>query len=382
MMRRFVIPGLVVFVSILGAATLMATSPKVSPSVPEVVPTTVRIVTVEPQPVLLTVSSQGTVAPSTESDLISEVSGRVIWMSPSLVAGGYFEKGAALLRLDKQDYAASVARAQAGVTRTEAEHEHAAFEYQRLQSLEERKLVSRSQLENALRASRVADAALKDARAALEQAQRDLGRTEIAAPFTGLVRAEQVDIGQFVARGAPIAKIYATDFVEVRLPVADRQLQYLKLPPGHRGELPVDAQPKVMLRADYAGQRLEWSGRIVRSEAEIDVQSRMVHVVARVENATQPTPLSVGLFVAAQIEGLVAEAVVALPRTALREGNRVLVVDAANTLRFRDITPLRLHGDQVLIEGGLSAGERVCVSPLQTVVDGMPVTPVADGPAA
>jgi len=137
-----------------------------------------------------------------------------------------------------------------------------------------------------------------------------------------------------------------------------------------------------MLRADYAGQRLEWSGRIVRSEAEIDVQSRMVHVVARVENATQPTPLSVGLFVAAQIEGLVAEAVVALPRTALREGNRVLVVDAANTLRFRDITPLRLHGDQVLIEGGLSAGERVCVSPLQTVVDGMPVTPVADGPAA
>ena len=382
MMRRFVIPGLVVFVSILGAATLMATSPKVSPSVPEVVPTTVRIVTVEPQPVLLTVSSQGTVAPSTESDLISEVSGRVIWMSPSLVAGGYFEKGAALLRLDKQDYAASVARAQAGVTRTEAEREHAAFEYQRLQSLEERQLVSRSQLENALRASRVADAALKDARAALEQAQRDLGRTEITAPFTGLVRAEQVDIGQFVARGAPIAKIYATDFVEVRLPVADRQLQYLKMPPGHRGELPVDAQPKVMLRADYAGQRLEWNGRIVRSEAEIDVQSRMVHVVARVENATQPTPLSVGLFVAAQIEGLVAEAVVALPRTALREGNRVLVVDAANTLRFRDITPLRLHGDQVLIEGGLSAGERVCVSPLQTVVDGMPVTPVADGPAA
>jgi len=382
MMRRFVIPGLVVFVAILGAATLMATSPKVSPSVPEVVPTTVRIVTVEPQPVLLTVSSQGTVAPSTESDLISEVSGRVIWMSPSLVAGGYFEKGAALLRLDKQDYAASVARAQAGVTRTEAEREHAAFEYQRLQSLEERQLVSRSQLENALRASRVADAALKDARAALEQAQRDLGRTEIVAPFTGLVRAEQVDIGQFVARGAPIAKIYATDFVEVRLPVADRQLQYLNLPPGHRGELPVDAQPKVTLGADYAGRRLEWSGRIVRSEAEIDVQSRMVHVVARVENATQPTPLSVGLFVAAQIEGLVAEAVVALPRTALREGNRVLVVDAANTLRFRDVTPLRLHGDQVLIQGGLSAGERVCVSPLQTAVDGMPVALVIDGPAA
>jgi len=219
---------------------------------------------------------------------------------------------------------------------------------------------------------------VNDARAALGQAERDLTRTELVAPFTGLVRSEQVDIGQFVSRGAPVAKVYATDFVEVRLPIADRQLQYLNLPPGHRGELPIEQQPRVVLSADYAGQRLTWTGRVVRAEAEIDIKSRMVHVVARVENDAQPTPLAVGLFVDAEIEGLLADEVVVLPRTALREGNRILVVDEANRLRFREVDLLRLYGDEALIESGVAAGERICISPLQTVIDGMPVAPVAD----
>jgi RND family efflux transporter MFP subunit len=378
MMRKLVIPALVVIASIFGAVTLLATSPKLTPSVPAPIPTTVRVVDVALEPVLMKVNSQGTVAPSTESDLIPEVSGRVVWISPSLVAGGSFSKGDALLRLEDKDYRANVERARAGITRTEAEHEHAKFEYARLKSLEARQLVSRSQLENALRAERVAEAALRDARSALEQAERDLTRTELSAPFTGLVRTRQVDYGQFVSRGAPIARVYATDFVEVRLPIADRQLQYLDLPPGQLGEVPADAQPNVLLRADYAGRRLTWTGRIVRTEAEIDVRSRMVHVVARVENDAQETPLSVGLFVEAEIEGRLAEGVVVLPRTALREGNRVLVVDADNRMRYRAVAPLRFHGDEVLIQSGLEAGERVCISPVQTVIDGMPVTPVRD----
>jgi RND family efflux transporter MFP subunit len=382
MMRKLVIPALVVVASIFGAVTLLATSPKLTPSVPTPIPATVRVLTADPQPVVLKVNSQGTVMPNTESDLIPEVSGKVVWISPALVAGGYFEQGDPLLRLEDKDYRAAVDRAAAGLSRTEAEYEHADFEYQRLESLAERQLVSRSQTENALRAFRVADAARRDAAAILEQARRDAVRTEIRAPFSGLVRSEQVDIGQFVARGAPVAKIYATEDVEVRLPIADRQLAYLNLPMGQRGELPVDLQPLVTLSADYAGQRLTWTGRIVRAEAEIDIKSRMVHVVARVDNASQATPLNVGLFVDAVIEGRLAENVVVLPRTALREGDRVLIVDAEDKLRFRSVTPLRLWGDEVLIQGGIDAGERICISPVQTAIDGMPVAPIADDSAA
>jgi RND family efflux transporter MFP subunit len=376
MMRKFIIPGLVVIASIMGAVTLMATAPKLEPTATQPVPTTVRAITVQPKPVRLTVTSQGTVMPNTESDLVPEVSGRVVTMSPALIAGGYFNEGDVLLALDDADYRAAVSRASANITRAQAEFEHAKFEYERHRELESRQLSSRSMMEGALRSSRVTGAALKDARVALEQAQRDLARTKIVAPFTGLVRSEQVDVGQFISRGAPIAKIYATDFVEIRLPLADRQLAFLNLPLGTRGQLPAEARPAVRLHADFAGRTYSWDGEIIRTEAEIDMKSRMVHVVARVENETQETPLSVGMYVEADIEGVLAENIVVLPRNALRNGNQVLVVDADDKLRFRQVTPLRLYGDQVLIQAGLEAGERVCISPIQTAIDGMPVNTI------
>ncbi len=384
MMRRFFIPGLIVIASIFGALTLMATSPKLEPSVPEPVAATVRVIEVQPQSVQLTVHSQGTVAPNTETELIPEVSGRVEWISPSLVNGGNFEVGDELLRLEDRDYRSALKRADAALSRAEAEHEHAQFEFERLESLEARQLISRSVMENSLRAARVAEATLQEARAGQAQASRDLERTRITAPFTGLVRKESVDIGQFVSRGTAFATVYASADAEVRLPIADRQLAFLNLPVGIRGELPENLQPEVTLSAEYAGQRLEWYGRIVRTEAQIDTMSRMVQVVARIDNEGQAAPLSVGLFVNAEIQGLIADDIVRLPRVALREGNNVLVVDEGNRLRFREVDPLRLYQDEVLIRGGLSSGERVCVSPLQTAVDGMPVNPIpaatADSP--
>lgn len=378
MMRKFAIPLLVVIASIFGAVTLLATSPELEPSAIEPVATTVRVREVAPEPIQLTVHSQGTVVPNMESELIPEVSGRVVWMSPSLVNGGYFEAGQPLLRLEDNDLRSTLTRARATLTRAEAEFEHARFEYQRLKSLEDRQLASQSQIENQLRAFRVQEANLQDARANFSQASRDLTRTEIKAPFAGLVRQESVDIGQFVSRGAPIATIYAGDQAEIRLPIADRQLAFLNLPVAHRGELDLEQQPSVTLTANYAGQTLTWHGKIVRTEAQIDTSSRMVHVVARVNNEDQDLPLNVGLFVNAEIEGLLVDDVVVMPRNALRNGNRVLIVDKENRLHYRDIEPLRLYRDEVLIQSGLDAGERVCISPLQTAIEGMPVRPITE----
>ncbi len=378
MMRKLIVPGLVILASIFGAVTLMATAPKLEPSSIEPVATTVRVVVVNPRPIQLSVYSQGTVVPNTESELIPEVSGRVVWMSPSLVAGGYFEEDDVLLRLDSGDYKSAVTRSRASLTRAEAEFEHARFEYRRLKRLENRQLASRSQMENSLRALRVAEAAVQDAEAGLEQSNRNLARTAIKAPFNGLVRSEAVDIGQFVSRGSQIATVYASDQAEVRLPIADRQLAFLNLPVGHRGELPLNKQPHVTLSAEYAGRKLTWEGRIVRTEAQIDTATRMVHVIARVFNADQEVPLSVGLFVKADIEGLLAQNIIVLPRNALRNGNRVLVVDDENRLRFRTIEPLRLYRGEVLIRSGLEPGERVCISPLQTAVEGMLVNPITE----
>lgn len=382
MIKRLFVPALIVLGSILGAVTLFATGPQLQPMVAEPVPMTVRVLEVVPESVQMVVRSQGTVTPSTVSELIPEVSGRVAWMSPALVNGGSFAAGEVLLRLEDQDHRSAVERAAAALARAEAEQQHARFEFERMESLEVRQLVSRSVMENALRAARVADAALRETEAQLAQAERDLTRTEIRAPFAGLVARAAVDIGQFVSRGNAIASLYAGDVAEVRLPIADRQLAFLNLPLGIRGELPLELQPAVTLRAEFGGQQLTWEGRLVRTEAQIDTSSRMVHAVARVVNAPGNPPLSVGLYVSADIQGSRVDDVFVLPRSALREGNRILVLDAEDRLRFRDIEPLRLHENQVLIRDGLSTGERVCVSPLQTAVEGMPVRPLIEAEPA
>jgi hypothetical protein len=131
----------------------------------------------------------------------------------------------------------------------------------------------------------------------------------------------------------------------------------------------------VTLRARFAGAEHEWQGEVVRTEGELDPRTRMVTVVARVENpyarSNGRPPLSVGLFVEVEIQGARFENLVTLPRSALRGENRVYVVDAANQLRFRKVEVMRISQNQVYISAGLLAGERVCVSPVMASEDGM-----------
>ena len=231
LVKGLIAAGIILF-AVLFAYGLKITAPSAQQVEPQEVATAIRVLTIEKQNIRLEVHSQGSVLPTVQSELIPEVSGRVKWMSPNLVSGGYFTKDEILLRIDDRDLRTSVARGQANVNRAKAEDELARFELGRLQELVKNKLTSQSTLEIAIRSQRIAEAALTDAKLSLEQAQRDLWRTEIRAPYDGLVRTEKVDLGQFIARGQAVASIYASDSVEVRLPVADRQLAYLDLPLG------------------------------------------------------------------------------------------------------------------------------------------------------
>ncbi|MAT94212.1 MAG: hypothetical protein CME59_16645 [Halioglobus sp.] len=341
---------------------------------------TVRVMQARVHEEYLTIGSQGTVQPRSQSELIPEVSGRVNWMSQSLVSGGAFREGDILLRIDDADYQTLVQRSEAALQRSEVEYDHAAEELERLASLHKRQLASQQQLDNARRAARVAQANLLEARASLEQARRDLARTELRAPFDGLVRNEHVDIGQFVTRGQSIGAIYATDYVEVRLPISADQLRYLGLPISTRGQIPEAQRPPVTISTDFGDARFIWEGELMRLEAEIDERSRMIYGVTRLrqDESDQAPILPVGMFVQAEIRGQRARGVIRLPRSAMRDNNQVLVVDDEQRLRFRQVSLLRLEHDDILVREGLSDGEWVCISPLQTVVDGMHVTPVQE----
>ena len=345
----------------------------------------IRAMTVVKESLRLKIRSEGTVTPKTQTNVIPEIKGRVTWISPNLVVGGYFQAGDLLVTIDAADYEARTGLAQAQLLRAEAELEHKRFELQRLQTLIKDNLVSQSNLENAARAHKIAKANVIESKINLAQAERDLSRTKITAPFEGMVRSESIDIGQFVQQGAPIASIYASDAIEVRLPIVNAQLAYLDPANLQRGELDPATAPMIRLTARYAGTSFVWRGQLARTEGEIDAQSRMITAVARVrqDNQSPDVPqLQVGAFVAAEIEGQYLNDIVRLPRAALRPNSQVLIIDGDNRLRFRAVNVLRLENDFVLIDSGLESGEVVNLSPIQTVVDGMRVSltfePTAD----
>jgi RND family efflux transporter MFP subunit len=377
---KYVLPVFILAVAAVGAYGIFVSKPAPETRRPEYRPPLVRVQEVAAQELRFTVTSQGTVAPRTESRLVPEVSGRVLRVSPAFVAGGFFEEGDVLLEVDPYDYQqvaiqsrSRVAQARLRLAQEEAEAEVARREWEELGEGEASPLTLRQpQVEDAR-------AALEAAEAVLEQAERDLDRTVLRAPYAGRVRKKEVDVGQYVTRGTPVATLYAVDYAEIRLPLPDGELAYLDLPLGYRGESRRQSGPEVLLWADFAGETHQWRGRIVRTEGEIDPRSRMIHAVARVENPygrggdLDRPPLSVGMFVEAEILGRTVEDVTVLPRAALRPGDTVWVVDGEQRLRFRKVEILRAERDQVVIRGGLEVGERVCLSPMEAVTDGMQV---------
>ncbi|MDE0952975.1 MAG: efflux RND transporter periplasmic adaptor subunit [Halioglobus sp.] len=379
-MKRF-LPLFVVLGGFAAAALLIATGPQVQPQAAKLVPPLVRTLTVQPGTHQFNVRTHGSVVPRTESELVPEVDGRVLRVSPALVSGGFFSKNDVLLEIDSLDYDVALEQARAGIARAESDLDNERKDHERQEDLVTKGSISASQLDNSLNRVTIAKATLREARARLARAERDLARTSITAPYDGRVRSERVDAGQFVRRGEAIGTIYAVDFAEVRLPIHANELAYLDLPISKAGQA-LATQSKVTLSAEFAGSLHSWQGKVVRTEGELDPMTRMVHVVAQIANPydsrQQRAPLAVGLFVDATIHGKTISNATVLPRSALRRGNQVFVVDEQDRLRFRTVNVLRLVDDQVYIGEGLSVGERVCVSALQSTADGMLVRVVKD----
>jgi RND family efflux transporter MFP subunit len=384
---RVLLPLVVIGIAVLVTMALFRSRPEVPTEARSVELPSVRVETVVIQDLPMTVVSQGTVSPRIESQLVPEIAGRVMWASPSFASGGFFEEGDALLRIDPYNYQQAVIAARSQVAQSrlrlaqeEAEADVARREWDDLGRGDASPLTLREpQLEDAR-------ASVQAAESNLERAQRDLDRSEVTAPFAGRVRQKSVDVGQFVTVGSPVATLYAVDAAEVRLPLPDAELKYLDVPLAYRGR-EERVGPRVTLRADFAGESYAWQGRIVRTEAEIDPVSRMVNVIAQVNDPYAPgtdprrPPLAVGMFVEAEIEGPVAAGVVVLPRAALRGPDQVIVVDDEDRLRIRTVDVLRSTSRDVVIAQGLAAGERVVLTQMEVVTEGMRVQ-VAAGAAS
>ncbi|MFK7915137.1 MAG: efflux RND transporter periplasmic adaptor subunit [Pseudomonadales bacterium] len=382
---KWIWPILVLLAGFAAAALLILTGPDVQPQAPQAVAPLVRVVVADPKTRQMSVQTHGSVVPRTESELVPELDGAVVEMSPQLVAGGFFAKGDVLLRVDPLDYQVALEQARAGLARAESDLDNAEKNNKRQQDLVKRGAISDAERDDAENRQTIAQATLREAKARLSRARRDLARTNIVAPYDGRVRTERVDVGQFVRRGTAIATIYAVDYAEVRLPIPNADLAFLDLPVGQQDAGSVQ-QAAVTLKARFAGVEQQWQAQVVRTEGELDPATRMVNVVARIQNPFvndgEQAPLSVGLFVDAEIFGRTFDNVSVLPRAALRGSSRVLVVDDNDQLEFRSVTVLREADDAVYVAGSLQRGERVCISPLQSTAEGTRVRVAESEPAA
>ncbi|MBC8324871.1 MAG: efflux RND transporter periplasmic adaptor subunit [Verrucomicrobia subdivision 3 bacterium] len=374
---------------------------------PRVESLSVKRVTFRPE-----IHSQGTAMPRREIGLSPVVSGRVVWVSPQLVVGGLFDQGTELVRIDRGDYelalrqatadiqtaqagmtnalakvasgVAQVAQAQALITREEAEAAAARAEWKLLGRKGEPAalLVREPQLREARATKASAEAltgasraqfesgkaVLAAAEAVRDQALVNLKRCQLFAPFKGRVQSQSIGLGQLVSRGSVLAKIQPVAVAEVRLPLPIGEFKYLDLNEAMRGGI-VDG-PEVELSS---GGEI-WGGKIVRAEGEVDTRTRMITVVASVPGpyASGKPPLSFGRFVRARIDGRAMEGVVVLPRAALREGSGVYVLRNGK-LFSQPVTLAWSDRARVVIDSGLKEGERVCLSPLDSFVEGMEV---------
>ena len=339
------------------------------------------------------IQSQGTALPRTSIRLVSEVSGKVVSVAKSFDVGQIFTKGDVLLKIDARDYELALAQARSQVAqaqlRLQMEVKEADVVRREWELLNQGEPTGLQAREPQLASAR---AALEAALAAEEAAKRNLDRCEIRAPFDGMVARAGVRPGQFAALATPLGELFATDVVEVRLPVIASDLSFIDLPrPG--AKVALGQAPKVTLSARAGERRTEWLGHIVRSEETVDPMNRMVYVVAQVIDPyglakRDGAPLRSGTFVRASIEGRTQENVIVLPRHALRGKNQVWIVSEKSTLQewlgyrepshhkrliFRSVDVSFADAKQVIVAAGIQQGEQVVVSLLAAVVDGMGV---------
>ncbi len=403
-----VLPLLILIGCVVGARFILATgpSPEIRPegsNLPAIEATRLRS---SDYPVFI--NSQGTVQPTTATSLISQVDGKVTRLAPAFVVGGRFERGDVLVELERSDYRialrgvrASLAQSQAQLAEEQALSVRAREDWDSLGRGGEPSPLTLRQPQLA-----AAEANLDAARAEVERAELDLARTRIIAPYDGRVLEKSIDAGQFVGRGASIGRIHTLASVDVRLPLGNRQLTWLRLPKDDasmtesksaddktaegrpsRGETsresadaPADDGSAVTLSARIGGQDRSWQGSLVRIEG-VDAATQQLNVMVRVPDPSTQSgvPLRVGQFVQARVAGDVLEDVFVIARSALRERRDVLVLDDQDRVFRREVTVAWLDEEMAAISDGLATGDVLVLTPMDAITDGTPVSPTIDG---
>lgn len=370
-------PFFILLLFIVGAGLLMKTK-ETPEQKPEEMPIPIVDVTqVEQQTVSLNLPSYGVVTPKYKTQLVTEVQGRMLSISPQFVAGGIVKKGDQLAQIEPSDYEADLMQAEATLAQATAalNEEIARGEVAKIEFKGYDKGLP-PELGLRIPQLKKEQANVKYAQAALARAQRNLERTVIRAPFDGIIKARNVDLGQYVTLGTNLGELYDTSIAEIRLPISNDDLAYLES---------VDhPDTQVTLSASLAGKENTWLGNIIRSEGVIDADNRMVYLVAEIkdpylrEHKTQGSlPLKYGSFVNAVIKGRTVDGIVKLPRHVVRN-EHVALINEQNIVEMRHVNVVRSDLENVFIKDSLKTGERVAITHFSNMANGQLVKVIGE----
>ncbi|MCB1615415.1 MAG: efflux RND transporter periplasmic adaptor subunit [Pseudomonadales bacterium] len=343
------------------AMLTLRTSPEkqLVPKVPPAVKTEIA----RQQTLTLHIHSQGTLKPRHQITLLSEVNGKVLSVSPEFLDGNIVPPEKNLLTINPIDYEVNLANAKAALLSAQLDFEDKNARYQ----------------PDSLAVKQSAET-LQAARKKLDQSQHDLNNTRISTGFTALISKKQVDAGQFITRGSPIANLINTAIGEIHLPVRAEELLLIS-------EKPFTSSPgnRVTLSLQLGSDIINREAQITRIEANIDEKTRTYTAVASLLdpyalNNSSALPMAFGSFVSATIESRPLENLFVIPSTALQIDGSVFIVDSENKLRKRPVSVLQKTDSDIIINKGINVGERVVTTPLAEMFNGLEVRIVEPSP--
>ncbi|MEQ8766857.1 MAG: efflux RND transporter periplasmic adaptor subunit [Planctomycetota bacterium] len=313
--------------------------------------------------------------------LSPRVRGQVLAIESALLPGGRVTEGQALLRIDPADFQRALTARQGEMKQVEAELEiekgyqiaaRQEFELlgEEIDSANKSLILREPQIDSV-------QARLQSAKAAVEQAQLDLERATVVAPFDAQVLSRSVNVGSQVAPGDPLARLVGIDEYWILASVPLRDLRWLRFPDGEA------TGSKVIVRHTTA-----WPKGAIREASlsrligTVDQETRLARVLVTVPDPlgreTDGPPLILGTIVQLEIEGRPLEDVVRIEREHLRQDDTVWVM-IEDALEIREVEVVFRDAEHAFLSSGVEAGEHIVTTNLATVTEGLALRRQADG---
>lgn len=377
--------GLLV-VSVLGAVLMMLTKPKAARK-----PMSSMIPVVEVSPLVTestveTVQCLGTVIAEDEAVLEAEVSGRITQLSPALVEGSLVQKGEQLLTIDPRDYELAVDRARAALLTAESnlrlEEGQQSVAQHEMELIGDGTEVDPAYRDLMLREPQLksARANLKTAQADLASAQLDLDRTQIRAPFDGVVRSVDVSVGD----QARVSKTLLT------LTASSRFFVQGSLPIGSLAAFPEWGSTTYPATIKLAGETVR-EGILYKVLPDLSAKGRMARLLVAVKdplNIKAGRPLLLDEVVRIELSGRPLDGVCRIARLHWRDGAVIWMIDDQNKLHVCSAPLVQGYENEVLVRVEFEPGWKLITSDIPAPVDGMPLrlqgqkSEAEDGPQA